>query len=97
VELRYASNELERQCTDARHMQRRLGVERAKKLRLRIAELRRAVDFDDLLVMPGLWEMLSADRSGQWSGRLTRNWRLIVRPEVDDQVAVLVVEIVDYH
>lgn len=39
MELRYASRELERICTDGRRMQAAPGTNVAKKLKLRIAEL----------------------------------------------------------
>ncbi|MCG7608759.1 MULTISPECIES: type II toxin-antitoxin system RelE/ParE family toxin [Mycobacterium] len=96
MELRYADNELERRCTDERYMQRKLGAQMAKALRLRINELRQVSEMGDLLFLAGRWEAMSADRIGQWSGRLTGNWRLIVEP-VDEAITVLVVEIVDYH
>ena len=97
MQLRYATRDLERICTDARRMQRVLGAERAKKLRLRLNDLRAAERMSDLLLMTGKWEELRADRAGQWSARLTGNWRLIVRPEEEDGTTVLIVEIVDYH
>lgn len=78
-------------------MQRFLGAERAKKLQLRLDDLLAAEKMADLLQMTGKWEELKADRAGQWSARLTGNWRLIVQPEEDEEVVVLVVEIVDYH
>lgn len=96
MELRYADNELERRCTDGRHMQRKLGAQVAKALRLRVNELRRADEMGDLLFFAGRWEELTGDRAGQWSGRLTANWRLIVKPD-NGTITVLVVEIIDYH
>jgi toxin HigB-1 len=78
-------------------MQRDLGAQVAKALKLRITELDRVEEMADLLRGTGRWEELRADRSGQWSARLTGNWRLIVEPDLDDIVTVLVVEIVDYH
>ena len=96
MELRYASNELERQCTNDRYMQRKLGVQVAKSLRLRLAELRRASEPANLLLGMGKWEAMTQDRLGQWSAHLTKNWRLIVEPE-DNKVIVKVVEIEDYH
>lgn len=97
MELRYDSRDLERICTDERRMQRALGTQVAKTLRLRIAEFRRARDFADLLLGTGRWEQLSANRIGQWSARLSANWRLIVREEAGSEVTALVIEIVDYH
>jgi len=78
-------------------MQKVLGVNVAKKLKLRIAELSYVADMADLLEGSGRWEELKADRVGQWSARLTGNWRLIVQPEPGDLVTVLVVQIIDYH
>lgn len=97
MELRFATRELERICTDSRRMQAALGANVAKKLRLRIAELLYVEEMADLLEGPGRWEVLRADRAGQWSARLTGNWRLIVQPDQVDEAIVLVVEIIDYH
>ena len=97
MELRYADNELERQCTDARYMQRKLGAQRAKALRLRLDELRRVEDPSDLLFIAGKWEELKGNRAGQWSGRLTGNWRIIFEPAQTTITIVLIREIVDYH
>ncbi|WP_193509050.1 type II toxin-antitoxin system RelE/ParE family toxin [Cryobacterium sp. BB736] len=97
MQLDYAERELERQCTDERYMQRKLGAQVAKALKLRIAELRYATEMQDLLLGTGRWEQLSGDRSGQWSARLTGNWRLIVQPDERDAHTVIVIEIVDYH
>ena len=97
MELRYATRDLERICTDAGRMQRALGAQVAKALKLRIAELMRVEEMGDLLLGTGRWEELKADRSGQWSARLTGNWRLIVEPDEAERLVVLVVEIVDYH
>ena len=97
MELRYASRELERQCTQTSHMQRTLGAQRAKALRLRLSQLRSVDAMSDLLLLPGRWEELQADRAGQWSGRLTGNWRIIVQPDAELITVVIVQEIVDYH
>ena len=78
-------------------MQRKLGAQRAKALKLRLDELRRVSKLDDLFFIAGKWEELKGDRAGQWSGRLTANWRLIVEPEGTIIAVVLVREIVDYH
>lgn len=97
MHLEYATKKLERICTDARHMQRKLGAQVARSLKLRIAELRNGQDMTDLLVGLGRWEELSGDRQGQWSARLTGNWRLIVEPHGSGSATVHVVDITDYH
>ncbi len=96
MELRYASGDLKRVCTDMRLMQKRVGVDVAKTLQRRIKELEFVQTMEDLLHGTGKWEQLKADRAGQWSARLSANWRLIVAPD-GDNIAVLIVEIVDYH
>ncbi|MFD0558399.1 proteic killer suppression protein [Stackebrandtia endophytica] len=97
MQLDYANRELERICCDAGYMQRKLGAQVAKALKLRIAELRYATEMPDLLLGTGRWEELCGDRTGQWSARLTANWRLIVAPDDGDTITVLIVEVVDYH
>jgi toxin HigB-1 len=97
MELRYASRDLERICTDERRMVRELGAQVAKALKLRVAELQRVREFPDLLAGTGRWEPLTADRSGQWSARLTANYRLIVEEQRDGVAIALIVEITDYH
>lgn len=97
MEVEYSTRELERRCTDERYMQRKLGAQVSKTLRLRIAELHRSTEMQDLLLGTGRWEELTGDRAGMWSARLTANWRLIVRPEQRSELTVVVIEIVDYH
>jgi toxin HigB-1 len=97
MQLAYATRDLERVCTDARRMQATYGADVAKKLKLRLAELTYVDEMADLLEGPGRWEELKGDRAGQWSARLTANWRLIVEPEQRDVITVIIVEIVDYH
>lgn len=97
MELEYATRDLERACTNERQMQRQYGAQIAKALKLRIAELRRARELGDLLLGTGRWEELSGGRAGQWSARLTANWRLIIEPVDRTTITVRVVEIVDYH
>ncbi|KAB1153085.1 plasmid maintenance system killer protein [Micromonospora sp. AMSO12t] len=97
MRLDYATRDLKRVCTDERRMQATYGANVAKKLKLRLAELTYVDEIADVLDGPGRWEELTGDRAGQWSARLTANWRLIVRPEQREVNTVVVVEIVDYH
>jgi proteic killer suppression protein len=53
MHLDYATRELERQCTDERYMQRKLGAQVANALKLRITELRHATEMADLLIGTG--------------------------------------------
>lgn len=97
MQLAYATRDLERTCTSERRMRAAYGVNVAKKLKLRIAELTYVEQMADLLAGPGRWEELTGDRAGLWSARLTANWRLIVRAELRDVITVVVLDIEDYH
>jgi len=78
-------------------MQKRLGAQVAKALQLRLNEIRAVREFGDLLLGTGRWEQLLGDRAGQWSARLTANWRLIVQEDAEEQATALIVEVIDYH
>ena len=97
MEVRYATRKIEKICTNDREMKRKLDADIAKKLRLRIVELHNVESFADLLRGTGRWEQLTGDRAGQWSARLTANWRLIVTDEGGSPVDARVIEITDYH
>lgn len=104
MEVTYADRKIEELCTDARAANRKLGAQRSKPLETRVAQLRSFDCVGDLLIpgVPGHWEQLQGDRTGQVSARLTGNWRIIVRPtgdvdDIRDSTAVTVIEIVDYH
>lgn len=100
--MAYGDKSLERLCTDEREMKKK-RADIAPKLPLRIKALEAAPTVADLPAHDPLgdWHELTGDRPGTWSGRLSRNWRIIIRPEGEgpgsDAVTVTVVEIVDYH
>jgi len=96
TEVHYDNKRIERLCTDDHFAKKEIGTEGASHLRRRVAELRGVVVVEDLLMTTGRWEELGGDRSGQWSARLGRNWRLIVEA-VKGDVSVTVIEVVDYH
>lgn len=64
-----------------------------------MAVIRSAPDTRDFYSLKSLhYEKLSGDRAGQYSFRLNRQWRLIVRIEPGDEgLEVAIIEIVDYH
>jgi len=55
------------------------------------------------LISLGRWHRLTGNRDGQWSGRLTGNYRIIVEPVLGGtrvvavEQAVKVLSIEDYH
>lgn len=95
----YADKKLERLCTSEKEMRKR-RPDIAQRLPLRIAALEAANSMEQLVGFDplGRWHRLSGDLDGQWAGKLTANWRLLVRPDAGGGlVVVTVLEIADYH
>lgn len=99
----YDSTSLKRLCTDEREMNRR-RADIARKLQLRIKALEAAPTLGALVTSDplGRWHRLTGDLSGHWAGWVSRNHRVIIRPEgaVPDVAAVTITVIeagTDYH
>lgn len=74
---------------------KRLPPEIRKRAREKLDMLDAARALDDLRVPPAnRLERLAADRAGQWSIRINRQWRVCFRWKKGDAFDV---EIVDYH
>lgn len=102
MEVRYATKKLERQCTVERAMKKAFDMGVVKALKLRINELHSVESFADLFHTTGRWEQLSGNLAGEWSARLSANYRLIVEPIGDgqDPTGLRIVEVQDirdYH
>lgn len=102
MDVDYADNGLRKLCTDEKVMRRkRIDIE--VKLKLRLNALRAAEKFGDLRSADplGKWHPLGDEYPDQWAGELSRNWRLLVRPEgeepEDERTEVTVLDIKDYH
>lgn len=96
VEVRYARAKLGKQLGTAAARQRAWNVDVSKAFARRHAEMRAADTLTELLLpAPGRWEEMKGDRAGDWSARLTRNYRLIVADDGPGAVVVLGIE--DYH
>jgi proteic killer suppression protein len=98
----YENTKLEKLCTDEAWMRRkRADIE--VKLKLRVKALEAAEKVGDLPTIDplGAWHELTANWTGHWAGKVSRNERLIVRPigdgETWEAVVVTVVGIADYH
>ena len=103
MEVRYDDKKLEKLCTDEREM-RKTRSDIAGKLRLRVKALGTAASVGELSTHDplGYWHQLGADLGGLWAGKLSENYRLLVRPEDADAepwtaVTVTVTKIDDYH
>lgn len=103
MEIRYATKKLQKACEDPSEMRKRFSKDICHKLRLRLFEIKSVDSFQQLTETLGKWEALSGDYKGSWSGRLSANWRIIIRPVHDSTLyppgveVALVEEITDYH
>lgn len=102
LEVRYEDKKLEKLCTDEREM-RKKRADIADRLRLRLKALETAksvgeLSMDDPL---GKWHQLGGNLEGLWAGKLSANYRLLVRPDGPEDplfaVTVTVIDINDYH
>lgn len=98
----YEARKLQKLCTDEREMRKKRG-DIADKLRLRVNALRTATSVGELATIDplGNWHQLHEDHAGEWAGKLSSNYRLLIRPDGEvepwDAVTVTVTEINDYH
>ena len=98
----YATRALERLCTDEKEMAKK-RADVAEKLKLRVNAIREAKNFGDLQRIDplGKWHELKANLAGTWAGRLSPNWRLLVRPEGDgppeERSEATILDLDDYH
>jgi toxin HigB-1 len=102
LQVRFGDNKLEKLCTDEREM-RRKRADIADKLRLRVKALETAASVGELSTHDplGYWHQLGENLDGLWAGKLSANYRLLVRPEDAADpwcaVTVTVIDIDDYH
>ncbi|WP_258307161.1 type II toxin-antitoxin system RelE/ParE family toxin [Gordonia paraffinivorans] len=98
----FEDRKLQKLCTDEREMRKKRG-DIADKLRRRVNALRTAETVGELATIDplGYWHQLHEDHAGEWAGKLSDNYRLLIRPEGDaepwDAVTVTVIDIDDYH
>ncbi|MEU4709876.1 type II toxin-antitoxin system RelE/ParE family toxin [Nocardia salmonicida] len=102
MDVFYEDRKLEKLCTNEREM-RKQRADIAPKLRLRINALATAETVGDLPTDDPLgdWHQLGANLDGLWAGKLSANYRLLIRPEGSEEpwsaVTVTVIDIDDYH
>lgn len=100
--MSYEDKKLEKLCTDDREM-RKQRVDIAPKLRLRIKALETATNVGALKTHDplGKWHPLTANLNGLWAGKLSANYRILVRPEGADDVLlaeqVVVTDITNHY
>lgn len=107
MKISFDNSELEKCAQDQRYGRKRLG--RLYVVYLHRLQVMRQVDhLEDLRHAPGHFHQLKGRRRGEWACRLSKNFRLVFKPNdfgnlVDNQKDwswiqhVLILEVIDYH
>ena len=110
MQVEFLNVRLKKSCEDKATRQRLFQKAAADKLATRLDDLAAAVNMDTMRQLPGSWEELTGDRTGQFSCRLDKKLRLVIRPTKQPPPAkadggldwaaidtVTVLEVVNYH
>lgn len=109
MEVFFDDPRLGKMCESDRELRRWCGLERAKKIQLRLKDLQGAETLEDMRNLPGRCHELKADRAGQLSLDLDGPYRLLFRPAEETEpgpgggrdwtkvTAVAVMSVTDTH
>lgn len=109
MEVAFEDSKLQELIEIENRLIRKFGASAARKIQIRMTQLRAAACFTELRSVPGRWHELSAERTGQWAADAGHPKRVIVRPtppapmhddgghDWDASNRVTVVSVVDYH
>ena len=110
MNVEFIDHRLKKTCEDKSARQRAYQKDAAAKLAQRLDDLRAAATMDAMRPLPGSWEELTGNRRGQFSCRLDKKLRLVVKPtrqppptKADGGLdwaavdAITVLEVVNYH
>ncbi len=110
MKVEFLDARLKKTCEDKASRQRTFQKAAADKLATRLDDLAAAASMDTMRKLPGSWEELTGDRRGQFSCRLDKKLRLVIRPSKQPPPAkpdggldwaavdaVTVLEVLNYH
>ncbi len=110
MKVEFLDARLKKTCEDKASRQRAFQKAAADKLATRLDDLAAAASMDTMRNLPGSWEELTGDRRGQFSCRLDKKLRLVIRPSKQPPPAkpdggldwaavdaVTVLEVLNYH
>ena len=106
MDILFEDKHLEKCATDRGYALKRLGQRRAQNYAVRLMQIDRAVNFEQLRGLPGRYHELVGNRAGQWACDLDQPYRLIFKSNNNGPVVQIVwarervakiFEIVDYH
>lgn len=110
MKISFRHKKLRKRASEHTQLVKAYGSKCAKKITIRLGDMRAAKTLDDLREAPGRYHELAGDRKGQWSCDLVHPYRLIFEPHEQpipinrqgqylwmEITGVEVVEIIDYH
>ena len=110
MDVLFATRKLQRRLGSTTEARKVYGDQAAKKIAMRLEQMRAARHLGDLRNLPGRWHELSGDRQGSLACDLVQPYRLIFRataepPPLDAHggldwpavESVTITEVVDYH
>lgn len=106
MNILFEDKNLEKCATDRGYALKRLGQRRAQRYAVRLMQIDRAVNFEQLRGLPGRYHELVGNRAGQWACDLDQPYRLIFKSNNNGPVVQIVwakertakiLEIADYH
>ena len=106
MDILFEDKDLLKCATDRSYALKRLGQRRAQRYAVRLMQIDRAVNFEQLRGLPGRYHELVGNRAGQWACDLEQPYRLIFKSTNEGPVAQIVwanervakmLEIADYH
>jgi len=110
MRVEFLDARLKKSCEDRATRQRLFQKAAADKLATRLDDLAAAANLETVRKLPGSWEELTGNRKGQFSCRLDKKLRLVIRPTMQPPPAqpdggldwaaidaVTVLEVVNYH
>ena len=106
MNILFEDKNLEKCATDRGYALKRIGQRRAQRYAVRLMQIDRAVNFEQLRGLPGRYHELVGNRAGQWACDLDQPYRLIFKSNNNGPVVQIVwtkertakiLEIADYH
>ena len=80
MDITFEHPKLRKVAEDEKALVRKFGLSTARKLQLRLTDLRSATAVADLRELPGRWHPLAADLNECWAADVGHPCRIVVKP-----------------
>ena len=98
MQVRYRTKTLEKECTDATAASKKYGMDMARKIQMRVDEIRASESVEKMLQFRiGRCHRLKGGRKVQYAVDLVHPYRLVFEIIGSEAQIANIIEIVDYH